>query len=40
MTFLLLGKGKSINAIKKYIKHQKDKVIHAVFKHEYKRKSL
>ena len=35
MRFLLLGKGKSIKYIKKYIKSNKDEVIHAVFEHEY-----
>lgn len=35
MRFLLLGKGKSIKYIKKYIMSNKDEVIHAVFEHEY-----
>ena len=40
MKFLLLGKGKSIKYIKKYILSNNDEVVHAVFKHEYKKKYL
>lgn len=38
MRFLLLGKGNSIKYIKKYILHNNDEVIHAVFEYEYKNK--
>ena len=40
MKFLLLGKGKTIKYIKKYILSKNDEVIHAVFKHEYSDKYI
>lgn len=40
MKILLLGKGKSIKYIKKYLKHNKVDIIHAVFKEEYNKKYL
>lgn len=38
MKILLLGKGKSIKYIKKYLKYKKVEIIHAVFKEEYNKK--
>ena len=38
MKILLLGKGKTIHFIKKYLKYKKVEYIQAVYEHEYKSK--
>lgn len=40
MKFLLLGKGKSITSIKKYLKAKKCEYVQAVFEYEYEKKYL